>query len=85
MGCIQVVVNKKDLVTPAQLREISMAAAGATRKGARLLHCQRGQVIRASARARAMVTALDRDIGRTGTGTGIGMGIGMGMGDMANI
>ena len=64
---MQVVINKKDLVTPAQLHEVSMAAARATRKGARLLHCQRGQVARvrarASARATATATVGDRDRG----------------------
>ena len=54
---VQVVVNKKDLVTPAQLHEVGMAVARATRKGARLLHCQRGQVARVRARASARATA----------------------------
>ena len=65
---MQVVINKKDLVTPAQLHEVSMAAARATRKGARLLHCQRGQVARVRARE------------RQGYGYGYGRGQGQGRG-----
>ena len=38
------VLNKTDLVTPAQLREVGVVAAAATRREARQLHCQRGKV-----------------------------------------